>query len=120
MHVKIPIHEKNLEKRLNTVRSWKINSVEKREVLRFINDLSLGKVNLRVKSGLQNQIKYLGALRVILEYCHKPTGKLTNKDIEDLEKALSTDKLKSKISGNAYSVETKAFIKKALRSYLRW
>lgn len=118
-NVRIQIHQRNVEARIKSSKDWDISSEDKKDFTKFLNDLGLGKVNRGFKISRARQLKYLDLLRTPLEFWGKPTSKLTLKDVEEFEKAISNDKIKSK-AGRAYSHETKRDIKLALRIYLKW
>ncbi len=119
MNIRIEIHNRNLTKRKQRIGGWKISSEDKKSLLRFLEDLELGKVNKGRKISETRQIKYLDLLKTPLEYFEKTTSKLTLKDMEGFEKALSSDSLKSR-RGLPYFQATKVDIRKALKIYLRW
>jgi integrase len=119
MNNKIPIHQTNIESCKELILSSKISEQDKKDILIFINDLSLGKVNKGFKISESRQAKYLYLLKIPLEFFKKPTAKLILKDVENFEKALSSDKIKSS-RGSPFNDSTKADIRKALRTYLKW
>lgn len=119
MNVKIPIHHRNVKARLKALSEWNIDNEDKKDLLKFLNDLELGKVNKGKKIGEARRLKYLTCLKIPLEFWNKPASKLTEKDIENFEKAL-TSKLKSKLKKKSYTANTKSDIKKALKIYLKW
>ena len=118
-NVKIEIHNRNIEARIKSSKDWNISAEDKKDFLKFLDDLGLGKVNKGFKVSRARQLKYLDLLRTPLEFWKKPTSKLTLKDVEIFEKAISDDTIKSK-AGEPYSHETKRDIKIALRIYLKW
>lgn len=119
MNIKIPLHNRNLEARKESLKKWKIPDTEKKEILKFLNELELGKVNKGKKISPQRQLKYLDILKIPLEFLNKPTSKLILKDIEGFEKALSSNQIKS-YKKIPYAFETKNDIRKILRIYLKW
>ena len=119
MNVKIEIHNRNIEAGRERVSSWKIPEKSKKEVLLFLEELSLGKVNKGFKISEERQLKYLDILKKPLEFFNKLTEKLTLKDIESFEKALTSDKILS-YKNKPFALETKADIRKILRIYLKW
>jgi integrase len=119
MNVKIPIHQRNFKARLKTLSEWKIDKEDKKDLIKFLNDLELGKVNKGKRIGEARRLKYLTILKIPLEFWNKPTSTLTEKDIESFEKSL-TSKLKSKLKKKSFSANTKSDIKKALKIYLKW
>ncbi len=119
-NVKIEIHNRNLDIRKQNIKNWKIPEQDKKDLIKFLGELALGKVNKGKKISEQRQLKYLDILKIPLEFFGKTIDKLTLKDVEGFEKALSSDKLKSKKKNKPFALETKADIRKILRTYLRW
>ncbi|MAH07143.1 hypothetical protein CMI38_02740 [Candidatus Pacearchaeota archaeon] len=119
MNVKISIHHDNLDKRYDKFCSIKqISDEDKKSVKKFLNELSLGKVNRGKKVGDKRLCKYLDLLKIPLKYWDKPTSKLTIKDTEEFEKDLTTDKIKG--ARGVLTNNTKSNIKVALKIYFRW
>jgi len=100
--------------------NWRVPQAVKREVLRFVEELELGKVNRGKKISPGRQLKYLDLLKRPLEFFKKPTDTITAKDVENFERALSTDKIMSSFKKTPYSLATKADMRRALKIYLRW
>jgi integrase len=119
MAARLEIHNRSIEKRLATLRSWKIASEDKRALVTFINDLELGKVSRGCKISESRRVKYLDVLRTPLEFFGNPTSRLILKDIERFEKALSSGTLISS-RGGAYAHSSRVDIRRALRVYLKW
>ena len=119
MNIKISIHQRNLDVRIKALKSWKISEEDKRDLLLFLNDLELGKVNKGKKISRSRQLKYLDILKPALLFFNKPSSKLIMKDIENFEKALCTGKIKSQ-KKKAYSLNSQADIKKSLKIYFKW
>jgi integrase/recombinase XerD len=118
-NVKISIHNRNFEARKETLKKWKISEQDKKDLIEFLNELSLGQVNQGKKISEVRQLKYLDILKIPFEYFKKPISKLTLKDIEDFEKSLSSNKLKS-FKGTPFADATKVDIRRALKIYLGW
>ena len=78
---------------------WKVPKTVKTELLRFLDDLGLGKVNRGKRISPARQLKYLHALRAPLEFFNKPTVRLTLRDIENLERALGSGQLANQFTG---------------------
>lgn len=114
------IHPINLERRIKGLKKWKIDEKEKKDIIRFLQELELGKVNPGKKISLRRQAKYLDSLKVPLEYFGKHSSKLTMADMEAFERDLSSDKIKSKLKKKPFAHETKVDIKRALKIYLKW
>lgn len=119
MNEKIQIHPEDLEKRKASISGWTVPEIIKKEILVFLDDLELGKVNKGKKVSPQTQLKYLHTLKPALEYLNKPLTKIVLKDLERFEKELSSGTLKSK-KNKPYSHAVKADIRIALRILLRW
>ena len=118
-NTKISIHNRNLEERKRAISNWRITREEKADLIRFLNDLALGKVNRGKRISEGRQLKYLDMLKTPLEYFRKPSSRLTVKDVEDLELALTSNKIKS-CKNQPFAMVTKADIKRLLRIYLKW
>lgn len=118
-YVKIDIHNRSIKKRLEGLQRWNISPIERKALLRFLDELELGKVNKGVKISEARRAKYLDMLKPSLESFSKISSKLAIKDIEKFEKKLSSDKFISR-KGKPYSHATKADIRRALKIYLRW
>jgi integrase len=118
--VKIRAHPAGLESRKRSLPRWRIPESTKKELLQFLSDLELGKVNRGKRLSEAAQLKYLNVLKISLEYFNKATPRLTLKDIEAFEKALSANQIASRLKGQDYSHSTKVGIRKGLRVFLRW
>ena len=118
-NVRIEIHERNIESRKKGVNYWNIPESVKKNVLKFLDELELGKVNKGVKISDARQSKYLDILKIPLEFWNKSEDKLTNKDVEAFEKKLSSGEIKTK-SGEHYSNSTKVDIRRGIKIYLKW
>lgn len=119
MNIKIEIHNRNLEKRIESLNNWKIPESEKKNIKNFLIDLGLGKVNKGKKISEQRQLKYLDMLKIPLEFLNKPSEKLELKDIEEFEKAISSDKIKSH-KKTPLQHSTKGDIRRLLKIYLKY
>jgi integrase len=120
MAERIRIHRENFEARKQQLRHWLFPEVVKQEVIRFLADLGLGKVNRGKKISPERQLHYLNGLRVPLEFFNKPTRRLTLRDIERFETALSSDELRNKCTGRPYAQNTRVEMRKLLKIFLRW
>jgi len=89
MYQKIPIHKRNIEARLKSLREWKIVEEDKQDLLLFLKDLSLGKVNKGRQISGARQLRYLDAFKPIFHYFKKPIKSLNLKDMENFDLALS-------------------------------
>ena len=119
MNKRIRIHKKGIASRKKNLIKWKIPDSVKKNILRFLEDLELGKVNKGLKISESRQSKYLDVLKIPLEFWNKSENKLTMKDIENFEKAISSDKIKT-IRGEPYSNSTKVDIRRGIKIYLKW
>ena len=70
-YVKIDIHNRSIKKRLEGLQKWKISPIERKALLRFIDELELGKVNKGVKISEARRVKYLDMLKPSLEFFEK-------------------------------------------------
>jgi integrase len=120
MAERIHIDHGNFETVKQQLPSWKVPASVKREVLRFLDDLGIGKVNRGRKLPPKRQLHYLYALRPPLEFFNKATGRLTLRDVERFEKALSSGQVCNRINGAQYTHGTMVEIRKLLRIFLRW
>ena len=112
--------KENLTQRKKSVPKWKVPAKVKSDVLRFLSDLDLGKVNRGRKASDLRQIKYLYLLRIPLELFNKEIADLQISDVGAFERALSSGKIKSHFTGKEYSHATKADLRQALKVFLRW
>ena len=119
VNIKISIHNRNLESRKQALMEWKIPEKEKKYLLKFLEDLELGKVNKGIKITEARQIKYLDIIKTPLEFFNKLSNKLTLKDIEKFDKELSSNKLKS-YKKTPFADSTKVDMKRTLKIYLKW
>ena len=119
MNIKVEIHNRNLETRKNSIKGWNIQKQDKKDLIKFLYDLELGKVNKGKKISQTRQLKYLDILKIPLTFFNKQTSKLTKKDIENFETALTTNKIIS-FKGKPYSEATKSDFRRLLRIYLKW
>ena len=119
MAVKLEIHPHSLEPRLERVREWMIPKEEQQAVVRFTEELRMGKVNRGRPLSTGRCLKYLDVLKVTLGFCGKSSRRLVVADVERFEKKLSSGNLKT-IRGQPYSAASRADIRKLLRVYLRW
>jgi integrase len=121
MNEKRDIHEhnRNLVASLARIESWNILPELKKDLKNFINDLGIGKVNLGKKASDRTRCKYIDILKVPLVYFNKPLNKITVKDVEALEKSLSSGRLISQ-RGKTFNHSTQTSIKVALRIFLKW
>ncbi len=118
-NIKIQIHKRNIKARLESLKSWNIPEEVKEDILSFLNDLELGKVNRGRRISEARRLKYLDLLRTPLEYFNKLIDKIDVKDIERFEKDLTSDKIISR-KDTPYAVETKRDIRVALKIFLKW
>jgi len=119
MNQKILVRDPDIPAKRQRVARWHIPKRSKKEMLQFLDELALGKVNKGIKIAENTLAKYLCVLKVPLEYFNKPTQQLTLKDIEAFERAISTGNLKS-TRNKPYSHAMRVDIRIALRIFLRW
>jgi integrase len=120
MEVKIRAHARYLPTRLQGVQSWKVPESVRVDVLRFVDELALGKANPGKRISEGRQAKYLDSLRVPLEFFGKPLDSLALQDVEAFEKALLSNAIQSHLKSKPYADSTKVDIRKALKIFLRW
>ena len=120
MNTKIDIHKRILNVRVESLKYWSIPSIVKEDILKFIDDLELGKVNKGRKISESRRLKYLDLLKTPLEFWKMSIQDLTLEDIENFEKALSSGTIKSKRKNQPFMESTKADIRKAIKIFLRW
>jgi len=120
MAERIRIHRENMENRIQQLQHWTFPQPVKIEVLRFLEDLGLGKVNRGKRISTARQLQYLNMLRVPLEFFNKNTDQLTLPDVENFEKALGSGQLCNKRTGQPYAHNTQVEFRKALKIFLRW
>ena len=119
MAVRIEIHDRSVQTRKLAIAVWNVPADEKQALLRFLEELELGKVNKGKKISESRQSKYLDVLRPPLEFFGKTASEIRTSDVEDFEKALGSGRIQSN-RGQAYSHATKVDIRRALQVYLRW
>jgi len=117
---RIFIHPCDLEKRKRQIAKWNLPRSVQKEILRFLEDMALGKVNRGFRISERRQLKVLETLRIPLQFFDKPTARVTVRDVEAFEKALIAGKLKSSRSGKPYALSTRSDIRKILKMFLRW
>lgn len=110
----------NLAQSKMLVLKWKVPPQVKSDILRFLSDLDLGKVNRGRKISEQRQVKYLYLLRIPLQFFNKEVERIQLTDVEEFERALSTGSVKSHFTGREYSHATKVDFREALKVFLRW
>lgn len=118
--VKVKIHDGSLNVGLQGLSNWKVPETMRAEISRFVEELGLGKVNKGKRPCDAAQLKYIHTLKVPLEFFNKPTDQISEKDVEDFEKALSGDRIISGLKKKPYRYSTKVEIRKALKVFLRW
>lgn len=109
MNVKIKVHDNHLiEGKLRFLDVWKVPDSTKKEIREFIDKAKLGQVNQGRILKDATISKYLSTLKHTLEIINKPTSKIIKEDIENLDRKLSKEELKS--IGN-YRIDLKIFLK---------
>jgi site-specific recombinase XerD len=116
----IRIDHGSFESGKRNIPRWKVPKAVKAELLRFLDDLGLGKVNRGKRISPARQLKYLHALRAPLEFFNKPTHRLTLRDIENLERALASGELANHFTGKPFAHSTQVDIRMLLKIFLRW
>jgi len=116
---KINIHNRSLGARKKALEYWKIEQDDKKDLIKFLEDCSIGKVNKGKRINETRLIKYLDLLKVPLEFFKVSTKKISVEDMENFEKGLISDKIK-KLNKKPFSAWTKLSMKQAIKIYLRW
>jgi integrase len=119
MEPRIEINNRSIESRLRTLIEWRIPESERAELVRFLDQLALGRVNKGRRISESRRSKYMDILRAPLEFFGKTVAELTLLDIEGFEKALASGAVHTR-NGKPYSPATKVDIRRALKIYLRW
>jgi len=119
MAPRIDIYNRSFERRKEGISKWNMPSAEKAALLRFLDDLALGKVNRGKRITELRQWKYIDVLKPALEFFGKSTKTITPKDVERFERSLASGTLKSR-KELPYSHASKVDIRRALQIYLRW
>lgn len=117
---KISLHSEDFERRTKNIVNWNVPPEIKRDVLRFLEELSLGMVNKGKKISNKTLIKYFHVLKPSLEFLNKPCESINQKDLEKFEKALTSGEIKSAWKEKPYSYAMKVDIRIALRIFLKW
>lgn len=91
--------------------------IVKLEMCRFLDDLSLGKVNRGIKIQPSRQLKYLMALRGPLEFFNKLTARLKLCDIENFEQALASGQIANKFNGEPCAHSTQVDMRMLLKYF---
>jgi integrase len=119
MAEKIQIHKRNTKARLESLKEWKTPKENKKDILIFLQDLEIGKVNRGKRISESRQLKYLDMLKITFTFWNKDISQIELKDIEDFERAISSNEILS-FKNKPYSNESKRDIKIALKIYIKW
>ena len=95
MAEKIQIHKRNVEARLESLKEWETPEENKTDIVQFLQDLEMGKVNRGRKISVGRQLKYLDLLKVPFVFWNKEISKIELTDIERFEKSISSDSILS-------------------------
>jgi site-specific recombinase XerD len=120
MAERIRIDHGSFELGKRKISQWKVPKSVKTELLRFLDDLGLGKVNRGKKISPARQLKYLHALRAPLEFFDKPTVHLVLRDIDSLEHALGSGQLVNRFTAKPLAHSTQVDMRMLLKIFLRW
>ena len=120
MAERIRIDHGSFESGKRKISQWKVPKIVKTDLLRFLDDLGLGKVNRGKRISPARQLKYLHALRAPLEFLHKPTAHLSLRDVEQFERALVGGKLANHFTGKPFAHSTQVDMRTLLKIFLRW
>jgi len=119
MTEKIQIHKRNLKARLESLKEWKTPEENKKDILIFLQDLEIGKVNRGKRISEGRRLKYLDMLKITFTFWNKDISQIELKDIEDFERSISSDQILS-FKKKPFSNESKRDIKIALKIYIKW
>lgn len=119
--MKVNIHEanSNLYSRMEFIKSWNLDKTVYSDLVKFLEDLGAGKVNKGVQISERTRVKYISLLKAPLLFWNKPLSKLAVKDVEDFDKALSQDRLKSE-KKKPYSYNMKVDMRISIKTLLKW
>ena len=120
MNERIRIDHGSFESGKNKISQWKVPQSVKTELLSFLDDLALGKVNRGKRISSARQLKYLHALRGPLEFFNQPTQCLGVRHIEGFERALASGRLANRFTGKPLAHSTQVDMRLLLRVFLRW
>jgi site-specific recombinase XerD len=116
---KISIHNRNLDARIEGIKSWKISKEDKKALPLFLKALERGQIHSGEKMSDSTLMKWCDMLKVALVFFNKDSEKLILKNIEDFDDALTRNKLKRE-NGQAYDENSKPRYKACLKEYLKW
>ena len=119
MTEKIQIHKRNLKARLESLKEWKTPEENKKDILIFLQDLEIGKVNRGKRISEGRRLKYLDMLKITFTFWNKDISQIELKDIADFERSISSDQILS-FKKKPFSNESKRDIKIALKIYIKW
>jgi integrase/recombinase XerD len=119
MTEKIQIHKRNLKARLESLKGWKTPEKNKEDLILFLQDLEIGKVNRGKRISEGRRLKYLDMLKITFTFWNKDISQIELKDIEDFERTISSDQILS-FKKKPFSNESKRDIKIALKIYIKW
>ncbi|MBT4376060.1 site-specific integrase [archaeon] len=119
MTEKIQIHKRNIKARLESLKEWKTPEENKEDLILFLQDLEIGKVNRGKRISEGRRLKYLDMLKITFTFWNKDLSQIELKDIEDFERAISSDQILS-FKKKPFSNESKRDIKIALKIYIKW
>ncbi|HOW67435.1 MAG TPA: site-specific integrase [Candidatus Paceibacterota bacterium] len=100
--------------------SWPVPPAVRQEVIRFLDDLALGKVNRGRRISVARQCHYIDLLRGPLVFLKKTASQIAAKDVERFERALARDIIRGHLRNRPFFEATKSDIRKAFKVYLRW
>ena len=76
VNVKIEIHNRGKDLRKEVIKDWNSPDSVKKNIIIFLEELELGKVNKGFKVSESRQSKYLDLLKLPLEYWNKTEDKI--------------------------------------------
>ncbi len=113
------IHDsgKHLDFFLNRIRKSSMSDAQKKKILKFVEDLTLGKAGKKVRN--HRLASYLQMLLKLGKYFRKDLDKITEAEATEFYKDLHGNKIKKK-NGQNYSGNTKDVMVRTLKRYLGW
>jgi len=110
VNIKIEAHSNHkFHRKLEAVPGWKVPESTKKEIFMFIEKAQIGQVHEGKRLTDRTLSKYLSLLKHSLEIINKQTSKITKADIENFDKTLVKEELKSSVD-----------YRRSLKVFLSW
>lgn len=118
------IRERNVDKVLNLMQSWKIAEKEKQEIPKFIQEYRSGRITRRIGKDMEGNLEFvIYRLKVPLEFIKKSLDDATAQDMKDFMDALLSGKLKVKVTknvnGKLKAVEDRPYTPEGQRKFIK-